>query len=131
LSSLSVNRESFRRWIDGYEQAWRSSGTEPLRSLFAPSATYRHSPYAEPLHGLAAIEADWESERNGPDEVFTMLASVLAVDADRGVTHVLVRYGEPSRQEYQDLWLVWFDADGRASRFEEWPFWPDQPWATG
>lgn len=80
---------------------------------------------------MAAIEADWESERNGPDEVFTMLASVLAVDADLGVAHVLVRYGEPSRQEYQDLWLVWLDADGRASRFEEWPFWPDQPWATG
>ena len=37
---------------------------------------------------------------------------------------VLVRYGEPLRQEYLDLWVVTFDAEGRATRFEEWPFWP-------
>lgn len=102
-----------------------------MGELFTAAAMYRHSPYAEALHGLPAIEEDWEGQRDGPDEVFTMQATVLAVDGDVGVAHVLVRYGEPLRQEYQDLWLVWFDVDGRAGRFEEWPFWPDQPWAAG
>jgi len=126
-----VDRNGFRRWLDAYERVWRSPGTESLVELFAASATYRHSPYAEPLRGLPAIERAWDAERDGPDDEFTMLATVLAVDADVGVAHVLVRYGEPPVQEYQDLWLVWFDAEGRASRFEEWPFWPDQPWAAG
>ena len=95
-----------------------------MAELFTAEATYKHSPYAEPIRGLPAIEADWEAERNGPGEVFTTRATVLAVDGDLGVAHMLVRYGEPLRQEYQDLWLVWFDVDagGRASRFEVWPF---------
>ncbi len=128
---MHVNRAEFRTWIESYERAWRSPGTEVLADLFAPSATYRHSPYAEPVRGLPEIERDWESERDGPAEVFTMEATVLAVDDDVGVARVQVRYGDPTRQEYQDLWLVWFDSAGRATRFEEWPYWPDQPWAAG
>lgn len=126
-----MDRDRFQRWLDGYERAWRSAGTDSLGELFTDSATYKHSPYAEPLRGLPAIEADWEAERDGPDETFTMRATVLAVDGDVGVAHVLVRYSEPLRQEYRDLWLVWFDDDGRAHRFEEWPFWPDRSCAAG
>jgi mannose-6-phosphate isomerase-like protein (cupin superfamily) len=40
------------------------------------------------------------------------------------VARVLVRYGDPLVQEYNDLWVVRFAVDGRAHRFEEWPFWP-------
>lgn len=126
-----MDRDGFLRWIARYERAWRSPGTAALGELFAVTATYKHSPYAEPLNGLAEIEKDWDSERDGPDEVFTMHATVLAVDGDVGVARVLVRYGDPLQQEYQDLWLVCFDGEGRATRFEEWPFWPDQAWATG
>lgn len=129
-----MDRDSFARWIDGYERAWRSAGTAQLAELFAPDAVYLHSPYAEPVIGLDALAWDWEAEREGPDEVFTMAAQVLAVDATAvdgptGVARVLVRYGEPVRQEYQDLWVVVFSPDGRARRFEEWPFWPGQGFA--
>lgn len=123
-----MDHEGFRRWLDTYERAWRSPGTALLAELFAENAVYLHSPYAQQLGSRAAIERDWEDQRDGPDEVFTMRAEVLAVDGPLGVARVLVRYGEPVRQEFQDLWLVWFDDDGRARRFEEWPFWPDQPW---
>jgi mannose-6-phosphate isomerase-like protein (cupin superfamily) len=40
------------------------------------------------------------------------------------VARVHVRYGDPLVQEYLDLWVVRFAADGRANLFEEWPFWP-------
>src|SRR5688572_31793395 len=53
-----------------------------------------------------------------------MERQVVACSGDTGVLRVLVRYGEPLRQEYLDLWVVTFDAEGRATRFEEWPFWP-------
>ena len=131
-----MDRDSFVRWIDGYERAWRSANTALLVKLFAPDAVYLHSPYAEPVVGLGALASDWEAEREGPDEVFAMAARVLAVDATAadgptGVAQVLVRYGGPVRQEYQDLWVVVFGPDGRARRFEEWPYWPGQAWAVG
>lgn len=127
---------AFTRWIDAYQSAWRTAGTAPLSGLFRADAVYLHSPYAEPLTGLPAIKRDWEEQREGPDEVFTMHAEVVAFDPDApegptGVARVLVRYGNPVRQEYLDLWVVLFDGDGRAARFEEWPYWPGQPWAAG
>ncbi|MGH3908448.1 MAG: nuclear transport factor 2 family protein [Pseudonocardiaceae bacterium] len=125
-----IDRAEFAAWIDGYERVWRSPGTAGLLELFAEDATYRHSPFAQPINGLDAIAVDWEDEREGADEVFTMAAEIVAVERDTGVARILVRYGEPVTQEYLDLWVVRFAADGRCSSFEEWPFWPDQPWAA-
>jgi ketosteroid isomerase-like protein len=123
-----VDRAAFEAWIAGYERAWRTPGTDALSELFADDATYLHSPYEDPITGLADIARDWDGERDGPDEAFTMESEVIAVDGDTAVARVLVRYGDPVRQEYLDLWIVRFAADGRCTAFEEWPFWPDQPW---
>ncbi|HEX7187605.1 MAG TPA: cupin domain-containing protein [Actinomycetes bacterium] len=110
-------------WADAYELAWRDPSAHPLDRLFAPDAEYVVEPYAEPATGLAAIAQLWADESE-PVETFTMERQVVACSGDTGVLRVLVRYGEPLRQEYLDLWVVTFDAEGRATRFEEWPFWP-------
>ena len=125
-----VDRAAFRAWIEAYERAWRTAGTAHLRELFTEDAHYRHGPYQPVVVGLADIEQSWEAEREGPDEVFTMAAQIVAVEGDTGVAKLLVRYGDPVEQEYQDLWLVRFAPDGRCSSFEEWPFWPDQSWTA-
>jgi ketosteroid isomerase-like protein len=73
----------------------------------------------------------WEAERDGPDEMFRIQREVVAADGDVAVVRVEVRYGEPVRQEYRDLWIIRFAPDGRCSSFEEWPFWPEQPPSAG
>jgi hypothetical protein len=125
---MAIDRTAFAAWIEGYERCWRSEGTQRLRELFTEEARYRHSPYADPIIGLDAIALDWEQEREGPDEVFTMGAEIIAVEGDTGVARITVRYGEPVEQEYVDLWLVQFGDDGRCTAFEEWPFWPNRTW---
>ena len=110
-------------WVAGYERAWRAPGTDLLTTLFAADAVYLRSPYAAPVVGLEAIGALWEDERDGPEEVFTMTAEVVAVDGDTGVARVHVVYGSPWR-EWRDLWVVRFDGEGRAVHFEEWPIGP-------
>jgi hypothetical protein len=72
----------------------------------------------------------WEAEREGPDEVFTLESRILAMDGDTAVARARVLYGSPVRQEYTDLWVIEFDADGRCRSFEEWPFWPGKPWSV-
>ncbi len=122
---LDRGRPAVEAWVDRYEAAWRSAGTEALAELFAEDAGYRMSPYGETAVGLGAIAGLWERERQGPDEEFEMGREVVAVEGDTAVVRVAVRYGTGA--EYRDLWILRFAADGRCREFEEWPFWPGQP----
>jgi len=126
MSEPVLSRFAVDSWVERYELAWRAAGTEPLRSLFAPAATYRMSPYEPPAVGLGEIAALWERERKGPDEEFEISHEIVAVEGDTAVVRVEVEYGPPDRNRYRDLWIVRFDADGLCREFEEWPFWPGQ-----
>jgi len=125
-----TDRAALRRWLHAYEAAWRAPGTQALATLFTEDAKYLHSPYEEPVSGLEAIGRMWERDRDGPDEVFTLIAEVVAVDGPVAVVRVEVRYGDPVRQEYRDLWVLRLQPDGRCSEFEEWPYWPGRPYVA-
>jgi SnoaL-like domain len=121
-----MEHAAVQRWVEGYERAWRTAGTDDLSRLFAPEATYRVSPWAQPVQGLTAIRTLWESERDGADEPFTMTSDIVAVERDTAVVRVAVAYGAPDGGRWRDLWVLQFDADGRCTAFEEWPFAPGQ-----
>lgn len=122
-----IDRASVETWIGAYERAWRTAGSDPLSELFTEDASYRMSPYVDAAHGLASIAALWERERVGPAEEFEMSSEILAIEGDTAVARIEVAYA--SGEEYRDLWVVRFAADGRCREFEEWPYWPGQPLA--
>jgi len=126
-----TDRAMVRRWLAAYEAAWRAPGTEGLAEIFTSDASYRQSPYQEPVVGLDAVRRMWDEEREGPDEVFTLATDIVAVDGPTAVVRAEVRYGDPVRQEYRDLWIMRLGDDGRCNWFEEWPYWPGQPGAAG
>jgi ketosteroid isomerase-like protein len=124
-----MNRSDVERWIENYERAWRTAGTDGLADLFSPDASYLPSPWAAPVEGLATIARFWEDEREGPDESFTMAREILAVEGATAVVRVNVEYdgGETAPpQRWRDLWVIRFDRGGRCVAFEEWPFAPGQ-----
>jgi ketosteroid isomerase-like protein len=121
-----MDRDSVAAWIADYERAWRTPGTDGLAALFTQDATYSQRPYREPVVGLPAIARMWEAEREGADEAFRMTSEVLAVEGDTAVVRVEVWYGQPVTQEYRDLWVMRFAADGRCRHYEEWPFVPER-----
>ena len=125
-----TDRAMARRWLAAYEAAWRAPGTQGLLQIFTGDASYRQSPYQEPVVGLDAIRQMWDDERDGPDEIFTIATDILAVDGPTAVVRAEVRYGNPLRQEYRDLWIMQLGGDGRCHWFEEWPYWPGQPRAA-
>jgi hypothetical protein len=94
--------------------------------LFAPDVVYVPSPWAQPLSGLAALSRFWERERDGPDEVFELISEVVALDGRVAVVRVSVHYEDVTSGRWRDLWVLLFDAHGRCTRFEEWPFAPGQ-----
>jgi ketosteroid isomerase-like protein len=122
-----TDRAMVSRWLAGYEAAWRAPGTDGLADLFAGDATYLQSPYEPPVTGLDSIRRMWEEQREGPGEIFTMATEIIAVDGPTAVVRAEVRYGNPLRQEYRDLWVIRLGEDGRCRWFEEWPFWPLRP----
>ena len=122
-----TDRAMVSRWLAGYEAAWRAPGTGQLAEIFTEDASYRLSPYEEPVVGLAAIGSMWDAERDGPDEVFTLATDIVAVDGPTAVVRAEVGYGNPVRREYRDLWMIRLGEDGRCSWFEEWPYWPERP----
>jgi hypothetical protein len=126
-----VERAGLTRWIHGYERAWRTPGTAPLDELFTAHATYQAAPFDEPMRGLAAIAGFWESEREGPDEAFTLASEPVAVEGDVGVARIEVHYGNPTARHYRDLWIVTLNPEGRCTAFEEWPFFPGQRRTAG
>lgn len=119
-----MDNADVQAWVDRYERAWRTDGTDGLSDLFSDDAVYSQGPYHDPVVGLPAIGRMWDAERDGPGEVFTMASEVVAVQGDTAVVRVEVWYGEPIKAEYRDLWVIEFGSDGRALAFEEWPFAP-------
>jgi ketosteroid isomerase-like protein len=119
-----MDRPPLTDWLQRYERAWRTPGTDVLAELFTEDASYSGAPYEDPQRGLAAIQEMWEAERRAPDEEFEMSSEVIAVEGDTGVVRVEVHYGPPQDRDYRDLWIVRLDEGGLCSHFEEWPFWP-------
>jgi ketosteroid isomerase-like protein len=122
-----MDRDDVMRWVQGYEQAWRDGDLEAVGTLFTEEACYRPSPYEEPEVGLAAIREFWLDDESA---VFTMTAAPVAVDDRDAVVRVEVRYGDPVHQEYRDLWVLRFAADGRVEDFEEWAYWPGKAYSA-
>lgn len=118
-----MDRAAVEQWVADYEQLWRTPGTERLAQLFRPDASYRPSPWAQPIEGLDAIASFWDAERDTADEEFTMSSDVVALEEGTAVVRVSVTYGgPPGSSHWRDLWLLRFAADGRCAAFEEWPF---------
>lgn len=122
-----MRREDVMRWVSGYEAAWRAGDLAAVGDLFTEDATYLRSPYGPTVVGVEAIRGFWLDDEG---EMFTMTAEPVAVEDRTAVVRVLVRYGDPVHEEYTDLWVIRFAPDGRAEWFEEWPYFPDQPFTT-
>lgn len=123
-----MDRDGVMRWVEGYERAWRANDLAGVEELFTEDAKYRASPYEESLVGHAAIKEFWPEDEDG--EVFTVAASPVAIDGQNAVVRVQVRYGDPLRQAYRDLWVLHFAVDGRVDDYEEWAYWPNKPYSA-
>jgi ketosteroid isomerase-like protein len=122
---MALEREGVARWIADYEAAWRRGRSADLGGLFTADAVYCTSPGAEPLAGIGQIRHWWRAESD-PAERWELTAEVLAVDGDRAVARLDVRYSAPAQHRFLDLWLMRFAPDGRCAQFEEW-YWSPEP----
>lgn len=96
-----TDHATVRRWVAGYELAWRTTSTDGLAALFTADASYLHSPYEQPVLGLPAI-------RQAADVVI-LERRVSALRQRRKSCHAWPRTSRRS-VDRDDGGGLWFDA---------------------
>jgi hypothetical protein len=119
--------DEFTRWLDGYRDAMIRLDANAAGELFGNDASYRESPFAEPIEGRAGIVAYWHMVAGVMRDV-DFSFDVLAVAGDVGVAHVrdrLTRVPSGRRASYDGIFFARFDSELRCVEFREW--WVELP----
>ena len=109
-------------WLDGYSQAWGTYDPTQIGALFSEDAEYHYDPFQQPVRGRDAIVADWLKDRDEAGTYEGRYRPVL-VAGDQAVARGYSRYFDTNgavRDEYDNLFLLRFDADGRCVEYREW-----------
>jgi len=112
-----------RRWVEAYENAWKTNEPDDIRALFTEDAAYFTKPWGEPWAGADAIVAGWLEARDEPG-TYEFEWEIAGVDGDRVFVDARTDYAPnddlPDGRIYRNLWVVDLDEHGRARSFTEW-----------
>lgn len=112
-------RDLVHPWMENYQAAWTSNADGDIRALFTPDALYETRPRdPDPWRGQDGIVDGWLAARDeAADWTFTW--NLLGCDGDTAFVQGLTTY-TGGRPTYDNLWVIRFDASGRARSFTEW-----------
>ena len=105
-------------WIEGYKKAWESNAPDDIRALFTDDARYLTSPTSEWREGIDAIIEGWIADQDQPGD-YTFEYSVLEDSGTFAAVRGVTDYTGADRPVYDNLWLIRFAPDGRATEFTE------------
>jgi hypothetical protein len=117
-----VDERAVTAWLDGYSQAWGTYDPVQIGALFSEDAEYHYDPFQPPVRGRDAIVADWLEERDEAGTYEGRYRPVL-VAGDQAVARGYSRYFDTNgavRDEYDNLFLLRFDPNGRCAEYREW-----------
>jgi ketosteroid isomerase-like protein len=117
-----VNRNAVQAWLDNYVDAWRTYDAAKIGELFSDDALYFFSPFDDPVRGSEAIVTNWLEEPDAPNS-WEANYTAVAVEGNVAVANGRTRYLRPDgavEREFDNIFILEFDAAGRCNRFREW-----------
>jgi uncharacterized protein (TIGR02246 family) len=114
-----IDRDSVRRWVDGYLRAWTTNDPDDVAALFTEDARYFTLPTRPATEGREAIVNDWLERADEPGG-WTARLDLIAVDGEVAVVQGEVDYASTDEDDYVNLWVIKFGDDGRCTEFTEW-----------
>jgi ketosteroid isomerase-like protein len=118
-----TDRKHVEKWLQNYIDAWKNYDADAIGVLFSEGAVYRYNPFDEPVKGRQAIVANWLEYRDPPGS-WKAEYKPIAVDGDTAVVNGLTVYyeadGETLRKQYDNIFVLRFDDEGRCADFCEW-----------
>lgn len=123
-ASPDPDRETVQRWLDAYVAAWQSWDESAIADLWSEDAIW-YRPFGIRARGRDAITSEWFAEQHlFQDHPYEGRYEPIAVDGGRVVAHGRTTFYDPDSgepvTEYDNVWLLRFDGDGRCSEFHEW-----------
>ncbi len=120
-----IDRTTVAQWLRDYVSAWKSYDPTAISALFSEDAGYRYNPYDQPIRGREAIVAAWtDPENRDQPGSFEAEYTPLAVEDSSAVAHGRTRYfkadGKTIERQYDNLFVLQFDDNGRCLDFCEW-----------
>ncbi len=118
-----MDHASVQQWLDNYVEAWQTYDPQKIAELFTEDSTYYYSPYGDPVRGRDAVVANWIEYRDQPN-TYKAHYRPLVVEGSTAVVNGRSTYFEPDgktfSREYDNIFLLRFDEDGRCREFVEW-----------
>lgn len=119
-----MNRDDVQTWLNRYIEAWRTYDAEKIGDLFSKDALYFYRPADEdnPVRGRMSIVASWLEQPDNPNS-WNAHYDPIAVDGGVAVAQGRTRYMHEDgaiKREFDNIFVIHFDDEGRCSRFTEW-----------
>ena len=121
---IALTKATADAWLHGYVAAWESYDPDQVGALFSEDAIYYYSPFDDPIEGRLLIVASWLKDRDTPG-TYEANYETVAVDGDLAVaTGRSLYYADATKaamtREFENVFLIRFDDQGRCRSFQEW-----------
>ena len=119
---MAITGDALQAWLDSYGRAWEQMEPDAAASLFAEDATYRETPFDEPIRGREAIREYWRGATAAQRDI-RFEHEVLAADGDQGIAWWRARFHRvPTGADVtlDGIFVLAFDGEGRCSSLREW-----------
>jgi SnoaL-like protein len=114
---------SVNKWLQDYVSAWKSYDPDAIRTLFSENVSYRYNPFDEPVRGREELVANWLENRDTPN-TYDATYKALAVNGDTAVAQGRTSYyqkdGKTLTRQFDNIFVMQFDSEGRCVDFCEW-----------
>jgi hypothetical protein len=110
-------------WLTAYKRSWETDDADLFVSLFTSDATYRVSPFAEPILGK-----DFQESWRGNREITTgnhINLEIWHVEDDVAIVQWIAHtvYFDRGPRQGNGIFRLSFAPDGRCRELREWQHW--------
>ena len=87
-----MTEQDAQNWLDGYGRAWVDGDPDQLVALFSDSASYRETPFDDPMRGRLEIREYWRKGAAEAQENVEFSSQVWAVKNDTAIAGWQARF---------------------------------------
>ncbi len=121
-----MTEQDVQHWLDEYGRAWVNGDPDLVVTLFTDTATYRETPFEDPMKGRRAIREYWQHGAADAQENVEFASQVWAVKGDTAIAGWQARLTEKAtgvRIELDGVFRLVFSSEQGSSLctiLEEW-----------
>ena len=98
-----MTEQDVQRWLDEYGHAWVDGDPGLVVRLFSDTATYRETPFDDPMKGRAEIREYWQTNAVDAQEDVEFASQIWAVRNDTAIAGWQARFKEKATGARVDL----------------------------